>query len=35
MQSESKIDFEKMKFVAGGISPSIVYTNTIDKGKGN
>ena len=32
-QSEAKIDFQNMKFVAG-ISPSIVYTNNIDKGKG-
>ena len=32
-QSEAKIDFKNMKFV-GDISPSIVYTNNIDKGKG-
>ena len=32
-QSEAKIDFQNMKYVAG-ISPSIVYTNNIDKGKG-
>ena len=32
-QSEAKIDFKNMKFVAG-ISPTIVYTNNVDKGKG-
>ena len=32
-QSETKIDFQNLKFVAD-ISSSIVYTNKIDKGKG-